>query len=174
MAEQIPTSMDLIVATLRARVGLVVNLPPERVIVVQRSRLEQEAQADQYVMLQVGGGSFDEPNYRGGGRFNTQLKRKCKATLRTRLATDEPTQDNLWLSDRALGHLAAEHRLFDALAGWTPEDAQGNALTFEPIRPVAVETPLREAKNKNKALDWGQSAFEFEVSYQLRLDTTVF
>jgi hypothetical protein len=171
MAAAIATSLDVIFLAIRQQVMTAMGLPGERVVISQRRRHAQEAQADQFVYLRAGGGPFNLKAYEGGWRSDTRLARTCWATLRTRHATDEPTSDLHWLTDGTpvTGHLVAEHALFDAILGFTPQDTNQNALTWKPLEPRLVTVPDKEENNQAKRLEWGESTFEFVVHYSLKL-----
>lgn len=170
MAAQIRSKLSPILLAIRQRVMDVMLFPPERVLIVARDVLAQEPQADQFVRIRPRGGPIYYPTYEGGGRMDTRVRRSCSATLRTRMATDEPTQDLFWLNDVSIGHLEKEHALFDALVAFQPTDSDDNWLVTQPLEPKAVTTP--EKARGAKMLEWGESTFEFVIHYQLALDQT--
>lgn len=172
MAAQIPSNLVDILLAVRARLITVLAFPPERVVVLARESLDQEHQANQYVLLRALGGPFDQACFDGGGRRDTRLERTCWATLRTRLTVDEPTSDLAWATDPSLGHYAREHQLFDALCGFHVTDADGNELCERPLVPKQVSAAVKDRKNASKTQEWGSSSFEFLVRYQLKLDET--
>lgn len=159
--------MAIILPVIRTRIQDVLEFPPERVLPDAREDTEEDVptQADQFVLLRVGGGDF-VPGIQGAGRLNLQVVREITCTLWTRLETDQIRSDEEWLANASLGHLQCEHKLWDALATYQPVDGDGNWLVAYPIVPRRFGPPRKGRKRKG----WGRSTLAFDVSFTLDVD----
>lgn len=166
MATVVRTSLPVILHFIRARLVEVLRFPEERVLILARDALPGDFQATQYCWLRPRRQSPNLPVIYGAGRNDARMTRTLAVTLRTALSADESGQDAEWLTQEGLGHLQAEHALYDALLLFQPTDAHGNWLVYEPLHP-------REATGPERIIpcSWGESTLEFEVAYQLDLQT---
>lgn len=165
---QIRGSFRTILARIRTQVVEWCGIPEERVLVAARGKVPW-FQADQDIVLRPRGFRVDKSWTDQAGRHATVLHRKLEVRIRTRLQTDEPNSDSLWLLDEANGHVALEELVIDALQEFLPIDdpeTTKNALTLNPILLLDGDDPDREA---GKPTDWGESRLTFEVSYILSL-----
>jgi len=166
MATVIRTKLSPILAAVRDRLITRLRFNPARVIVSLRPVTEAENQAEQYVLIRPAAQAMNEPIINGAGRIDARTTRRIGIYLRTRLLTDEPYDDERWLTDASFGHLDQEHVIIDALEMFLPTDKDENALLYEPIRlrpsPQPEKDPIPDG--------WGQSGLEFDASYELDLD----
>ncbi len=169
MSEPARTTLPVLVASIRERLQFVLDFPPERVIPDARDDDDEEfpTKADQYVLMRAGNGT-PTGDYLGAGRNALCLRRDITCTLWTRLQADEARSDEQWLLAASIGHLQAEHKLYDALAGFIPADEEGVALVPEPLWPEPVNAPKKSRKRQG----WGRSSVRFAVTYTLDIDTT--
>jgi hypothetical protein len=148
----------------------VTGFPEERVVLLARADVPYHAQADQYVRIWPRSQTTQGPIVQGAGRLDARVVRRVSVCLWTRLALDEADRDNSWLLHATLGHLDAEHKLFDALLGFHPEDADGNWLCYEDCRVVAAAEPSKDRAEP----EWGKSEVDVEVPYVLDLNQSYF
>jgi hypothetical protein len=164
------TSMPAILAQIRGRLRTVLRFPQERVLPDARDDDESEGptKADQYVLIRVSPGRVVKASFVGTGRVASRMERDITVTLWTRLAADEQRSDAEWLSHPSIGHLQAEHKLWDALLGFQPVDDDGDWIVAAPIVPESVDAPKKARRRKG----WGHSSVRFTVEFVLDLDQT--
>jgi hypothetical protein len=110
----------------------------------------------------------------GAGRSNTIMRRLVDIVLRDRLMVDQSEHDLQWLTKEAVGHLAYEDRVIDALQMWLGNAADNELLLVgegEPARLVAgsdAERDFQAADGK-----WGASVLTLEVVYRQELNQDV-
>ena len=167
--QPIPTSLDVILPVLRARLVSVTGLPAERVGALQRNDVPFNAHGDNYVFLRVEDSSFDMADIIGAGRIDSREEVLLSLTVRSRLATDEANMDWKWLTDESYGNLRLRHRCIDALLCFQPLDDDGNWLVTEPIKPTTTRRPRKE-EGKAPNREWGESTTWWKMTYHLDLD----
>ena len=171
MPTPIPTDLATILPVLRARLVDWVELPLERVGLLQRDDVPFHSQADSYLFLRVEGGTFIMGDVEGAGRINTKERILFSITCRTRLALDEANVDYLWMvaTEESRGNAILRHKVLDAMMLFQPEDEDGNWLITEPIKPDRTLRP-RKASGNNPNKEWGESTLWFVLTYHLDLD----
>lgn len=167
MAEPIRTNLATVLLAIRDELVFRLNWPEERVLLLDPDEVELPlTQGDQFLCLWFDGESADGPIFEGAGRVDTREDVRLVVALYTRLAADERGSARAWLTGPALGHLAARHKILDALLCFQPEDEDENVLTFEPIHPAPLSKPHRDKKQTG----WGESRLGFALGYLLDLD----
>lgn len=173
----VPTSFDQILLQVKAKLmdGLAWTAP--HVLIIDPNDMQVAGgQADQYLMIWGGDDSTDRPIHDGAGRVDSRIRERLYVVLRTRLAVDEATKREKWMTHPSLGHWFFRHKILNALIAFQPTDngdltgATGNWLVLEPIAPVSGQKPNGIPKSPP---GWGQSTLIFEAYYQLALDQTV-
>lgn len=171
MATVVPTSLDVIILAVQARLIASLGWPAERVLVMDPAlfdALDLTPQADAFLLLWPDTETPDRPIFVGAGRLDTRATERILVEVRTRTALDEPQSRLVWLTDsvQGLGHIAcARHPVLDALIGWLPSDAAGDALTTCPLAPANGQRPTGDRKRP----EWGRSTLYFDVQYVLKL-----
>lgn len=74
------------------------------------------------------------PGFTGGGRALTGFDGSVRVALYYRYAADQELRSTRLLRDRTKGVLGEWLKVLDALQGFAPADAAGNALVKEPMR----------------------------------------
>lgn len=158
------TDLRTLVLAVRARLVSELEWPAERVLVVAEDEHDYAPHGDQLLELRLGDQEWGKER-EGAGRWDQRVKRKVTLTLWTRVQLDEPTTDLILLTDRTLGHLAAELAVCDALEGWTPTNQKGLDLCHEEIKVRGVG----KAEKPKRRPGWARSSFSFELHYTLAL-----
>lgn len=167
MASPIPTTLAVILPKIQARVMSVLSFPAERVVIDARTDPDAEEvqpQADQYVRIKVESRTPIDTSVEARGRIYPDMMARVSCTLRSRYDVDTVNSDQLALTAASTGHLVREHQLWDALIVFQPEDASGNWLVREPIKPGPATAPRKPPK------EWMQSVLEFSIIFILDLD----
>lgn len=167
MASPIPTTFDLVLAAVQARLMAVLEWPEERVVIDARTDAEADEVtpvADQFVRLRLEVRRPDPHSPVGRGRVYPELHVDFACTLRTRYDVDAANSDQTILTDATRGHLRAEHDLWDALWCFQPADGEENWLVREPIQPGPATAPRRPPKG------WMSSTLSWESVVILDLD----
>jgi hypothetical protein len=131
-------------------------------------------QGDQDILLRLLRPVPEEGFVSGSGRLATVVQRPLLVTLRSRSQTDPSDADDLWLTDPALGLLALEDRVLDALHLWWPTSPQGILLTTEPMRLAPSEPEQKPGEGAPAGdMQWGETHLLFEMKYIIACDPTV-
>lgn len=167
----VPTSLADVLLAIQARLVAWLAWDESRVLIDARSDHDHDLTgptvADQYLRLAVKARTPDDASIEGRGRVYPLLRASLSCTLRTRILTDKTTADRDALTAAAArGHLRVEELLWDALLLFHPEDADGNWLLSEPIKPRSGAGPTRPPKG------WTQSVIDFQVSLLWKLTQT--
>ncbi len=170
MAAPIPAPFGTVLLAIQAKIIVQTGLDPSAVPITKRDQLPQFI-ADKMVILRVMGETPDAEVIRGSGRIANRRYRKVRIIVRTRFYVDESDRDTVWMTDPALGHLALEDQVIDALEVVWIEDASSNALTFEPCRCGSVSEPKDIGGSKDKG--WGESFIELTVPYWRKLSANM-
>lgn len=156
----VSATLNDILTACRTRLIAVTGFPVERVRFLDPDRTRTPPpQADQVVHFWPEIGT-PAPNYYGSGRLDTRRAVRLVAQVATRFGVDEEDSSEAWLLDQTLGHLVAVATIEDALIGFLPEDANGNALATHPIEPAPVTKPQPDRADP----DWGYSRVGFLVT----------
>lgn len=99
----------------------------------------------------------------GGGRHYKRLRRLLHVTACTRVGVDAAGEEGAALTDAEQGHLYLEEVIVDALELWTPRDADGVNLLYEPMR--LVEESGDAERDPDLARDVIRSTLVFETRY---------
>ena len=172
MAEAIRSSMRQIVPVCLARLVAVTGLPAERVNPWVGDAEAPHLQADQDLVLRLGGWSPDRGWFVGGGRSSLRLVERFEVQLRTRLALDPAGSAYVWLTDTTLGHLQLRNLVLDALVEFLPADTSGNVLVTDPLALVPAPKPRTDARG-GQPVSWGSETLTFEVAYLQALDQSL-
>ena len=167
MSSPIPTTLDLVLASIQTRIMAVTEWPAERVLIDARADGEASeiiVQADQFVRIRVESRTPEQYTFEARGRINPELSVRISTVLLTRLDVDAINSDQTILTDTSRGHLRAEHLLWDALIIFQPMDVNENWLVREPIKPGSATAPRKPPKG------WMSSTLEFTAVIILDLD----
>lgn len=156
------TDLRTLVLAVRARIMAALEWPAERVLVVAEDEHDYPPHGDQYVELRIMDQDWGKER-EGAGRWDQRVKRTCVLTLWNRLQLDEPSTDLTLLTDRTMGHFAAEHSVFDALEGWAPTTAKGLDLVHEEIK----FRKATKAERPKKRPGWSRTTYSFTLDFTL-------
>lgn len=177
MPQPIPSNISTILVAIRAQlagwtpIGIDISrIRPSTIADTQHTDAPKE-------ILLVPESERKDPKTLGAGRTELRMRRYLNVVLRTRCGLDPGNEDTQWLTNastdplvESLGHFAVEDAIVDSMFLFQPEDALGNALTYEPIIFMAVERPTRT--HADRASDYGYSYIRFDVPYIRTLTTS--
>jgi len=165
------TTLAAVVAAVRTQIQGKLGFPAERVLPHAGDAADPDpfpAQAEQLVLIHLGGGRVEPGVYDGAARNAPLFRQELLCTLWTRLVSDDPSTAERYLLDQTLGHLKFTDQLWDALWAFQPLDASGNWIVTEALRPEQWQPPRQAPGRKG----WGRSALRFTATFCLALDTT--
>lgn len=166
VAEPIPTSLSAILLAIQTRLVEVLSWPEERIVLDARDDPDAEAvqpQADAFLRIRTEARTPVGETVDARGRKHPHMRARISVTLRTRCDLDKVNSDQIALTHASRGHFAAEHKVWDALIVFQPEDDAGNWLVFEPIKPGPATSPRKPPKG------WMGSQIEFNLGFILDL-----
>src|SRR5262249_38123679 len=147
-----------VLAAVKARIEFWKGIQDEgrvRVVARQQKKLPHLV-GDQDVLIRARGcdgvvGLRDRHDYR--------IRRRLSVVIRSRWEVDEADSDERWLVDDPSGASIWEEDVIDALVGdWIPEDADGNALLWEPIFLLRGDDyeSSRDLHSRAEDQNWGE------------------
>lgn len=166
MASFIRSNLRTAIPLILARLQSVSGLPPERCFPGWVDE-PPDLQADQYFVVEFGGGNADQPTWLGAGKVDFRPVLTVAVLVRTRLILDSPGQALVWLTDTAVGgHLTYVDFCWDALMGadFLVTDADGNCLAL-PAQFAGWSVPKPDRQRKG----WGSSVHRFALTMEQSL-----
>lgn len=171
MSSQIRSNFGDILTRIKAQIVAELDYPDNRVIISIRREVPH-FNADSDIIIRPLGFRAISQITDQTGRFATAVTRRLEVRARTRLALDEASRDEIWLTDESRGHLQLEDQIVDALQSFIPVTSTlaPDAMTLEPLFLIDGSDPDQQSdRGRGQPANWGESRLTFEVSYIMAL-----
>ncbi len=166
MAAFQPTPIGVILLAIKAQLALITGLDATRVHIDARDPSDIEhIDGGQDIIVRPMYERREPGMLEGGGRVNDRRVREVQVICRSRAYLDEVDSDEVRLTDPALGLLALEDKVADALEIFAAGDTAGNIFTF----PMFLDGPGAAEPDRDDP-NWLHSAFTVQVGYVRVLD----
>lgn len=127
--------------------------------------------ADQFAVLVPGEQVVDQGVVTGGGNTTFVFDGILNIWLWVRLATDEVSRSDLWLTDPNLGALATNNKLIKSLQLSMITDPDGNALVYSPMKLVSINQGVRvNSGTKLIPPGWGNMVTKWRMKWWMNMD----
>lgn len=160
----IRASLNAVRVAVAAQLALRTAIPAAHIRQIARhQRSIPHLDGDQDILLRWRGFRADSQQHRD--RHDCRIVRRLSVVLRTRFELDEVGGDEQWLGDTTGGIIVREEDILDALQGFSPANAEGNLLTFEPLYVLEGDD-----YDMDKSEEWGAVELLFGVAIELSLE----
>lgn len=124
---------------------------------------------DQFATLQPLRQTVDSGSVRGGGRVDMYMEGQLGVTVWSRLALDQLTRDDSYLTDSSLGALGKLACVINSLQLYQPVDSSLNQEMCEPLQLITIESPKLIETSQ---VHWGSISTIWQMNWWVSLACT--